>query len=156
MSRSGQLQKTDGTLRKELIISKEKTYVYDTYVKIVEEIIVAYQSEMPFIPFSEWISELDKYMFVEDHSEEMEKLVRSLKDNLKRLAVTLHYTYEDNKGFLLLQSELKSEYRETYAQTLRKMNTGDMAQFIADFLEDLSGMKIGYKAVREKLEQPIK
>ena len=41
-----------------------------------------------------------------------------------------------------------------YAQDMREMNTGDMAVFIADFVEGLSGVKIEYEVVREKLEQP--
>lgn len=51
---------------------------------------------------------------------------------------------------------MKDEYGriQTYVQALREMNTGDMAVFIADFVEDLSGVKIGYEAVREKLEKP--
>lgn len=49
---------------------------------------------------------------------------------------------------------MKDEYGrvQTYAQALREMNTGDMAQFISDFVEDISGVKIGYELIREKLE----
>ena len=51
---------------------------------------------------------------------------------------------------------MKDEYGrvQTYAQALREMNTGDMAQFISDFVEDISGVKINYETVREKLERP--
>ena len=49
---------------------------------------------------------------------------------------------------------MKDEYGrvQTYAQALREMNTGDMAQFISDLIDDISGVKIGYETVREKLE----
>lgn len=49
---------------------------------------------------------------------------------------------------------MKDEYGriQTYAQALREMNTGDMAQFISDIIEEISGVKISYEAVREKLE----
>lgn len=43
---------------------------------------------------------------------------------------------------------------QTYAQAIRDMNTGDMAQFISDFVEEISGVKIGYETMREKLERP--
>lgn len=51
---------------------------------------------------------------------------------------------------------MKDEYGriQTYAHALREMNTRDMAIFIADFVEEISGVKIGYETVREKLEQP--
>jgi hypothetical protein len=42
---------------------------------------------------------------------------------------------------------------QTYAQAVREMNTGDMAQFISDFVEDISGVKISYETVRKKLEE---
>lgn len=42
---------------------------------------------------------------------------------------------------------------QTYAQAIRNMNTGDMAQFISDFVEEISGVKIGYETVREKLKR---
>lgn len=49
---------------------------------------------------------------------------------------------------------MKDEYGriQTYAQALREMNTGDMAQFISDFINEISGVKISYEVVREKLE----
>lgn len=39
---------------------------------------------------------------------------------------------------------MKDEYGrvQTYAQALREMNTGDMAQFISDFIDEVSGVKI--------------
>ena len=51
---------------------------------------------------------------------------------------------------------IKDEYGrvQSYAQALREMNTGDMAQFISDFIEDVSGVKVSYEVVREKLERP--
>lgn len=50
---------------------------------------------------------------------------------------------------------MKDEYGrvQTYAQALREMNTGDMAQFISDIIEEVSGVKICYETVREKLEK---
>lgn len=50
---------------------------------------------------------------------------------------------------------MKDEYGrvQTYAQALREMNTGDMAQFIGDIIEEVSGVKICYETVREKLEK---
>lgn len=42
---------------------------------------------------------------------------------------------------------------QTYAQVLREMNTGDMAQFISDLIDEISGVKISYETVREKLEK---
>lgn len=42
---------------------------------------------------------------------------------------------------------------QTYAQAVREMSTGDMAQFISDFVEDISGVKISYETVRAKLEE---
>mgnify|MGYP007033825712 FL=1 len=50
---------------------------------------------------------------------------------------------------------MKDEYGrvQTYAQALREMNTGDMAQFISDFIDEVSGVKISYETVREKLEK---
>ena len=49
---------------------------------------------------------------------------------------------------------MRDEYGrvQTYAQALREMNTGDMAQFISDFIDDVSGVKISFETVREKLE----
>lgn len=41
---------------------------------------------------------------------------------------------------------------QTYAQALREMNTGDMAQFISDIVKDISGVEVSYEAVRRKLE----
>lgn len=41
---------------------------------------------------------------------------------------------------------------QTYAQALREMNTGDMAQFVSDFIDEVSGVKISYEVVRERLE----
>lgn len=41
---------------------------------------------------------------------------------------------------------------QTYAQAIKEMNTGDMAQFISDFVEEISGVKISYETVRERLE----
>ena len=32
------------------------------------------------------------------------------------------------------------------------MNAGDMAQFTSDFVDDVSGVKISYETIREKLE----
>lgn len=50
---------------------------------------------------------------------------------------------------------MKDEYRrvQTYAQALREMNTGDMAQFISDIIEEVSAVKICYETAREKLEK---
>ncbi len=50
---------------------------------------------------------------------------------------------------------MKDEYGrvQTYAQALREMNTGDMAQFISDLIDEVSGVKISYETVREKLEK---
>ena len=49
---------------------------------------------------------------------------------------------------------MKDEYGrvQTYAQALREMNTGDMAQFISDLIDEVSGVKINYETVRVKLE----
>ena len=41
---------------------------------------------------------------------------------------------------------------QTYAQALREMNTGDMAQFISDIVKAISGVEVSYEAVRRKLE----
>lgn len=51
---------------------------------------------------------------------------------------------------------MKDEYRrvQTYAQVLREMNTKDMAQFISNLIDHISGVKIGYGIIQEKLEQP--
>lgn len=51
---------------------------------------------------------------------------------------------------------MKDEYGrvQTYAQAIREMNTIDMAVFIANFVEDISGVNIEYGTVIEKLEQP--
>lgn len=43
---------------------------------------------------------------------------------------------------------------QTYAQALREMNTGDMAQWISDFVDEISGVKISYETIRERLESP--
>lgn len=53
------------------------------------------------------------------------------------------------------ENQMKDEYGrvQTYAQALREMNTGDMAQFISDIIEEVSGIKIAYETVREKLEE---
>lgn len=50
---------------------------------------------------------------------------------------------------------MKDEYGriQTYAQSLREMNTGDMAQFISDLIDEVSGVKVGYETIREKLEK---
>lgn len=50
---------------------------------------------------------------------------------------------------------MKDEYGrvQTYAQALREMNTGDMAQFISDFIDEVSGVKISYETVRDKLKK---
>lgn len=50
---------------------------------------------------------------------------------------------------------MKDEYGRvrTYAQALREMNTGDMAQFISDLIDEVSGVKVSYEIVREKLEK---
>lgn len=50
---------------------------------------------------------------------------------------------------------MKDEYGrvQTYAQVLREMNTGDMAQFISDLIYEVSGVNISYETVREKLEK---
>lgn len=49
---------------------------------------------------------------------------------------------------------MRDEYDrvQTYAQALREMNTGDMAQFISDLVENISGVKISNETVQEKLE----
>lgn len=51
---------------------------------------------------------------------------------------------------------MKDEYGrpQTYAQALREMNTSDMAQFISNLIDHISGVKIGYSIIQEKLEQP--
>lgn len=50
---------------------------------------------------------------------------------------------------------MRDEYGriQTYTQALREMNTGDMAQFISVIIEEVSGVKISYETVREKLEK---
>lgn len=50
---------------------------------------------------------------------------------------------------------MKDEYGrvQTYAQALREMNTGDMAKLISDLIVEVSGVKISYETVREKLEK---
>lgn len=45
---------------------------------------------------------------------------------------------------------------QTYAQALREMNTGDMAQFISDIVMDIAGVEVSYEAVRRKLEDVAK
>ena len=42
---------------------------------------------------------------------------------------------------------------QTYAQVLREMNTGDIAQFISDLIDEKKKKKISYETVREKLEK---
>lgn len=50
---------------------------------------------------------------------------------------------------------MRDEYGrvQTYAEALREMNTGDMAQFISNLIDEVSGVKISYETVREKLEK---
>lgn len=50
---------------------------------------------------------------------------------------------------------MRDEYGrvQTYAQAIKEMNTGDMAQFISELVEEISGVKISYETVREKLEK---
>ncbi len=50
---------------------------------------------------------------------------------------------------------MRDEYGrvQTYAQALREMNTGDMAKFISDFIDEVSGVKISYEIVRKRLEK---
>ena len=50
---------------------------------------------------------------------------------------------------------MKDEYGrvQTYAQVLREMNTGVMAHFISDLIDEVSGVKVSYETVREKLEK---
>lgn len=50
---------------------------------------------------------------------------------------------------------MKDEYGrvQTYAQALREMNTSDMSQFISDLIDEVSGVKVSYETVRDKLEK---
>lgn len=41
---------------------------------------------------------------------------------------------------------------QTHSQALREMNTGDMAQWICDYVNEVSGVKISYETIRERLE----
>lgn len=108
MLKTKQSQDTTDTLRQKLIISQENTYVLSRYRAICREIMGAFQSGMSYIPFSEWIAELDENKFVEDRNEEINKLVQSLKNDLKNLAEILDYTYEDDKGFLINKERLNN------------------------------------------------
>lgn len=49
---------------------------------------------------------------------------------------------------------MKDEYgrTQTYAQALREMNTSDMAQFISNFIDNISGVKISRNIIQEKPE----
>ena len=49
---------------------------------------------------------------------------------------------------------MKDKYgrNQTYAQALREMNTSDMAKFISNLIDNISGVKIGYSIIQEKLE----
>lgn len=51
---------------------------------------------------------------------------------------------------------MRDEYGrvQTYGQALREMKTVDMAQWISDYVEEVSGVKISYETIRERLEEP--
>lgn len=76
--------------------SQEYNYIYDTYRRIVTDIVVSSQTHMLFIPLPEWISSFDEVKFVDKHSEELENLIVSLKNELGNVAQSLGYTHEDH------------------------------------------------------------
>lgn len=96
-------------LRDKLNNTYEKLHIESNYRYIVNNIVNAYLSNMPFIPFSDWVQKLEIAYYTETHSKEQQKLILSLKADLKNIAKSYGYTTEDDKGFLLSENLFKEK-----------------------------------------------
>jgi len=67
-------------------------------------IVSAHEQDMPFIPYSDWETQLNVHLFATDTDNQASSIRDALKKDLKRLAESLGYTKEDCNGFLFIPS----------------------------------------------------
>lgn len=149
MLNTKKIQETNSILKEKLNNSQEITFIYSTYIEISRNIVAAYQFGMPFIPFSEWTRQLDSNMFMDEHSEEIKKIILSLKTDLQKLANVFHYAMEDKNGFLLQcpeksNGDKNNENDEKISEQIlientkidafdRSLTTGELVEFLKQF-----------------------
>lgn len=84
-----------------MVEDKETIHILSNCFKALEELTAAKANNMPFVPLSVWLSELNNPAFIPSFTEEQEKLCIRCKDLLSSTVEELGYTTVDQNGFAI-------------------------------------------------------
>lgn len=104
-----------------MLEDKETIHILDNCLNWVEEVTAAKANNMPFIPLSVWLSELNSPSFLPNFTEDQEKLCARCKDIVSSIVEELGYTTIDQNGFAVNPSIGKDLREERNVVTVEEI-----------------------------------